>query len=73
MTKDTSLEDAANQLELRGQAADFLRRIELERADAARKALEDAAKKIEQQEGGFTYRKANKATAALLRRLKGML
>jgi hypothetical protein len=37
---------------------DDARRIELERADAARHALEDAAKRVESQEGGETYRKA---------------
>jgi hypothetical protein len=44
--------------------------VELERADAARKALEEAAQRIEAQEGGETYRKAFKASAAMLRRLK---
>lgn len=43
--------------------------IELERADAARMALEEAAKRIEAQDGGETYRKAFKASAALLRGL----
>lgn len=47
--------------------------IELERADAARNALEDAAKRVEAQEGGETYRKAFKAAADLLRRLKATL
>lgn len=47
--------------------------IELERADAARKALEEAAKRIEAQEGGQTYQKAYKAAAELLRRWKGAL
>jgi hypothetical protein len=47
--------------------------IELERADAARKALEDAAKRIEAQEGGQTYQKAYKAAAELLRRWKAAL
>jgi hypothetical protein len=78
MTRDTTLEQAANLLELEGgqqfsQAADFLRRIELERADAARKALEEAAQKIERQDGGETYQKAYKASAALLRNLKARL
>lgn len=44
--------------------------IALERSDAARKALEDAARRIEGQEGNETYRKAFKASAALLRQLK---
>jgi hypothetical protein len=44
--------------------------IELERADAVRKALEEAAQRVESQEGSETYRKAFKASAALLRRLK---
>lgn len=44
--------------------------IELERADAARKALEEAAKRVEEQEGNETYRKAFKAAAALLRQVK---
>lgn len=78
MNANIPLEDAANDLEMLGgaalsPAADFLRRIELERSDAARKALEEAAKRIEAQEGGFTYQKAFKASAALLRRLKSAL
>jgi hypothetical protein len=78
MTSEASLEDAANRLEMAGadgfsEAADFLRRIELERADAARKALEEAARRIEAQDGGETYRKAYKASAAILRHLKAML
>ncbi len=52
---------------------DDARRIELERADAARHALEEAAKRVESQEGGETYRKAFKAAADLLRRLKATL
>ena len=44
--------------------------IELERADAVRKALEEAAQRVESQDGSETYRKAFKASAALLRRLK---
>jgi hypothetical protein len=47
--------------------------IELERADAARKALEEAARRIEAQEGGQTYQKAYKAAAELLRRWKAAL
>lgn len=43
--------------------------IELERADAARMALEEAARRIEAQAGGETYRKAFKASAAILRGL----
>lgn len=43
--------------------------IELERADAARMALEEGAKRLEAQAGGETYRKAFKASAALLRGL----
>lgn len=43
--------------------------IELERADAARMALEEAARRVESQDGGETYRKAFKASAALLRGL----
>ena len=43
--------------------------IELERADAARMALEEAAQRLEAQAGGETYRKAFKASAALLRGL----
>lgn len=43
--------------------------IELERADAARMALEEAAQRIEAQAGGETYRKAFKASAAILRGL----
>jgi hypothetical protein len=52
---------------------DLSRRIELERTDAARKALETAAQRVEEQDGGETYRKAFKAAAALLRRLKATL
>ena len=52
---------------------DDARRIELERADAARQALEDAARRIETQDGGQTYQKAYKAAAELLRRLKAAL
>jgi hypothetical protein len=52
---------------------DDARRIELERADAARQALEEAARKIETQDGGETYRKAFKAAADLLRRWKAAL
>jgi len=44
--------------------------IELERGDAARRALEEAARKVEAQEGGETYRRAFKAAAQLLRDLK---
>jgi hypothetical protein len=78
MTRDVSLEEAANDLEMQGGsgfcgAADFLRRIELERADAARKALEEAAQRVERQDGGSTYQKAYKASAALLRKLKATL
>jgi hypothetical protein len=43
--------------------------IELERADAARMALEEAAQRLEAQAGGETYRKAFKASAAILRGL----
>lgn len=78
MTVDPVLEAAANDLEMLGGAAlsptaDFMRRIELERSDAARRALEEAARRIEAQEGGSTYQKAFKASAALLRRLKAAL
>lgn len=52
---------------------DLARRIELERADAARQALEEAAKRMETREGGNVYRKAFKAAAALLRGWKGAL
>jgi hypothetical protein len=44
--------------------------IELERADAVRKALEDAAQRVEGQAGNETYRKAFKAAAAILRQVK---
>jgi hypothetical protein len=47
--------------------------IELERADAARRALEEAAKQIETQKGGQTYQKALKTAAAILRRMKATL
>lgn len=52
---------------------DDARRIELERADAARQALEIAAKRIETQDGGQTYQKAFKAAAELLRRWKAAI
>lgn len=72
MTRDTTLKQAAGGRAF-SQAADFLRRIELERADAARKALEDAAQRVETQDGNDTYQKAFKASAALLRKLKADL
>lgn len=53
------------------EVADITRRVELERADAMREALERAAKRIEALDGGQTYQKAHKAIAALLRRWKG--
>jgi hypothetical protein len=56
-----------------GRMMDDARRIELERADAARQALEEAAQRVESQEGGETYRKAFKAAADLLRRFKATL
>ena len=50
---------------------DLDRRIILERADAAREALESAARKIEgQQYESETYQKALKAAARLIRSLK---
>ena len=52
---------------------DDARRIELERSDAARQALEEAAKRIESQGGGQTYQKAFKAAADVLRRFKASL
>ena len=52
---------------------DDARRIELERADAARQALEEAAKRIDTQHGSQTYQKAFKAAADLLRRFKATL
>ncbi|MDB5550811.1 MAG: hypothetical protein JWL86_795 [Rhizobium sp.] len=78
MIVEAPLEETANDLEmLCGQAisptSDIIRRIKLERSDAARAALEEAAKKIESQDGGLTYQKAFKASAALLRRLKAAL
>lgn len=70
MTPD--LEDAANALELHGEsrAADFLRRIELERADAARKALESAACHLEGYAANDLYRRAMRIGARLIRQLK---
>lgn len=68
MTRD--LEDAANEIELRGgsgQVADMLRRIELERADAARKALEEAATALETKSGNELYRRAYRIAADFLR------
>jgi hypothetical protein len=55
------------------EVASIARMIELERSDAARKALEDAAKDLEAQKGGSTYQKAFKAAAAILRRTKSKL
>jgi hypothetical protein len=77
MVRDVTLEDAANALELRddsfSQLADFLRRIELERADASRKTIDDAIKKIEGLEGSYKndiYRKAWKVAVSALRSMK---
>jgi hypothetical protein len=57
--------------EMTDTAEHHRRIVELERADAVRQALEKAAKRVEELEGGQTYRKAHKAIAALLRRWKG--
>jgi hypothetical protein len=78
MTSEAILEDAANRLEMAGadgfsEAADFLRRIELERADAARKALDSAIKRIEGLEDSYRndlYRKAWKVATSALRSMK---
>ena len=50
--------------------ADFARRIELERNDAARSALEIAAEALETRAGNKLYEKAWKAAAKLVRALK---
>lgn len=52
---------------------DLMRRIELERADAARSALEEAALAIESRDGGETYRKAYKTAANVIRWMKAKL
>jgi hypothetical protein len=49
---------------------DFDRVIELERADAARKALEDAAAKLEGQAGNSVYVAAWRKAARLIRLMK---
>ena len=46
------------------------RRVELERAEAARQALERAAQRVEELGGGETYQKAYKAAANAIRWLK---
>lgn len=49
---------------------DISRRIELERADAARQALEEAAKKTESLVGNPHYRAAFKLAARTIRAMK---
>lgn len=46
------------------------RLIELERTDAARKALERAAEAVEKRSGNDVYQRAWKAAARLIRSLK---
>lgn len=48
---------------------DLMRRIELERDDAARAALEAAARALEERAGNRLYEKAWKAGARLIRSL----
>lgn len=52
------------------EAADINRRIELERADAERAALENAARKLEDYATNDMYRKVLKLGARLVRSLK---
>ncbi len=78
MTAERPLEDVANSLELLGGAplsptADFLRRIQLEREDASRKAIEAAISRIEGLDGSYKndiYRKAWKVAVSTLRAMK---
>lgn len=49
------------------QSDDLSRLIELERADAARRALEGAIKRIEQLDGNELYQKAWKASVQAIR------
>lgn len=50
--------------------ADVARLVELERKDAAREAIEAAAKALEERAGNKLYEKAWKAGARLIRTLK---
>ncbi|MGY3609914.1 MULTISPECIES: hypothetical protein [unclassified Bradyrhizobium] len=50
--------------------ADLMRRIELERADAARTALESAAEALEARHANKTYKRAWEIAAELIRELK---
>lgn len=52
------------------EAADMNRRIELERADAARKALEDAAVALERRGGNELYQRAWRIAADFLKSIK---
>lgn len=52
---------------------DLLRHVKLERAEAQRDILEQAAKEIEAKGGGIVYRKVYKAVAAFLRSMKARL
>jgi hypothetical protein len=78
MINERLLEEAANELEMLGgpqfsPAADFLRRIELERADASRKTIEAAIERIEGLDGSYKndiYRKAWKVAVRTLRAMK---
>lgn len=49
---------------------DIARLIQLEREDAARRAIEDAAKALETRAGNSLYEKAWKAGAKLIRSLR---
>jgi hypothetical protein len=51
---------------------DITRRIELERMDAAREALERAAEKLEEYSTNDLYRKALRIGARLVRGLKDL-
>lgn len=50
--------------------SDLDRRIELERRDAARQALEAAAVRLEQQQGNSTYVQAWTKAARIIRAMK---
>jgi hypothetical protein len=68
-----TLEEAANELEMTGrrefsEAADFLRRIELERADAERKLLERIESAFAAENVNGLYRAAFKRAVKIIRK-----
>lgn len=75
ITRRVELEEVANTLELQGysHAADFVRRIELERADARKSALEDAILSIEKLENVYRNDLYRKAWKVAVNSLKSMI